>query len=386
MKNRLLLVSILVVGLLALVAGTAAAQDRCWGDVINYRACFVGGDLRITRIEANGQGYDLGVVPHSVFAYAAASYDSARYVGRLTAPRDGAYVDLYYSYKTPSGSTFQTFWEMSVYNAAGVHLATASFDQNTEADASVPPAFASAAPAPAGSAPAATTTVVGAAYSSDWEPAIVQPGSVNECLVRNTFTVRMRVAPTTIAPVLDRVPFDTAMPSDLRTTDGAWYRAFFVSEGGVGRLGWIDADYLSVSEACAEIGAVAPLAGEVSFTAAPAAAPAAASGGQTQTQEAAPVAFDPTWGGRLDLSIVEGGSVNQCLVRNTYTVRIRMAPSDSAPVLDTVPYNSSMPADLRTTDGAWMRANYLGSLGWIAIRYLDPSDACANLGAIRPIS
>ena len=222
-----------------------------------------------------------------------------------------------------------------------------------------------------------------------YEPNIIQGGTVNECLVRNTYAVRMRTAPSLSAPVLDRVPFDTSMPSDLRTVDDRWYRAFFVSEGGVGRLGWISADYLEPSEACADISAVATLdqVVPVAPAAAPAAPAAAASGSTTGDAqgEAPATAFNPTWGGRLDLTPVEGGSVSQCLVRNTYTVRIRLAPSNSAPVMDTVPYNSSMPADLRTTDGGWIRSNYLGSLGWISTQYLDASDACANLPGIAPI-
>jgi len=60
-------------------------------------------------------------------------------------------------------------------------------------------------------------------------------------------------------------------------------------------------------------------------------------------------------------------------------------PAESAPVLVSVPYQSSMPADLRTTDGGWIRANYLGSLGWISSDYLSLSEACAGLPGINPM-
>ncbi|MBN2469459.1 MAG: hypothetical protein JXN59_01950, partial [Anaerolineae bacterium] len=204
-------------------------------------------------------------------------------------------------------------------------------------------------------------------------------------LVRSTYTVRMRQAPSTGAAVLDRVPYDTSMPADLVTTDGQWVRAFFVGEGGTPHLGWIFARYLDLSEACEGLAAAAPLGSAASAPAA--AAPAAADADDEEAPASALQGedFDPTFGGQLDLTIVESGSVNTCLVRTTYTVRMRAMPSMSSPELDNVPYQSSMPADLVTTDGEWVRANYLGSLGWINSRYLSLSEACEGLGGIVPM-
>ena len=389
MKKRLVAAVGLVVLLAAVMVGSAAAQGGCFDDVVNFQACYVNGGLRIVHIGPDGKGYEVGTLPDTLFRYAAAVYENNHYAGRITSPHDGSFVDLYYGYKLASGSGFMEYWDFTIYNAGGTPLTTAHFQIAADADASVAPALSGGGQtASAGAAPAAVQ-VVPAGPVGSYEPNIIRGGTVNECLVRNTYAVRMRTAPSLSAPVLDRVPYDTSMPSDLRTVDDRWYRAFFVSEGGVGRLGWISADYLEVSDACADISAVSPLDQVIPVAPAAApAAPAAASGGAAASSsqgEAPATAFDPTWGGRLDLTPVEGGSVNQCLVRNNYTVRIRLAPSNSAPVMDTVPYDSSMPADLRTTDGGWIRSNYLGSLGWISTQYLDASDACANLPGIAPI-
>jgi hypothetical protein len=387
MKKLVLAVFTLALLGVLLTTGAVLAQEPCFGDVTNYRACFVDDGLEITRIAEDGRGHQLGVVPTSVFEYAAASYDEARYVGRLTSPRDGSYVDLYFSYKVPQGQGFMTHWEMTLYNAAGVRLSGGSFEAGAAADASNPPRFIMPA-APDEDGETSTTTLAPAApVGIEYEPTIVTGGTVNECLVRNTYTVRMRTAPTTGSAVLDNVPYDTSMPSDVRTTDGEWYRAFFVAEGGVGRLGWIAADYLEVSEACEDIAQAAPVSGPVAPAAAPAASSAAADDEDSTDAGADEAAadFDPTWNGQLDLTIVEPGTVNQCLVRNTFTVRIRVAPTMTAPVLDSVPFDSSMPADLRTTDGEWIRSNYVGSLGWISTNYLEQSAACADLPAINPL-
>ncbi len=368
--------------MLTAFTGPANAQDgNCFGDVVYFRACFLEGHrLQVLRIE-NGRGIEVGIIPGEVYPYAAAYYDSAQLIYTISA--DGYAAELYFTGKTPAPANgYDTTWTLVFYGPAGP-LSRAEFTRRTAADPGISlpapqrvggrrTAGAAASPAPV------DVPVVGA-----FEPSIIRPGSVSSCLVRSMYTVRMRQAPSTGAAVLDRVPYGTSMPADMQTSDGQWVRAFFVGEGGVGRLGWVFASYLDLSDACANITVVAPLA--AAAVAAPVVAPAAATPAAPVEPPAAATPFDPTWGGQLDLSIVQPGSVQTCLVRTTYTVRMRAMPTESAPVLVSVPYQSSMPADLRTSDGGWIRANYLGSLGWISSQYLSLSEACAGLPAISPM-
>lgn len=381
MKTRyfmtLAILALLVTGL----AGTVSAQEgTCIAQGIYFQACFVeGNQLEVLRIEG-GKGERMGFIPGEVYPYAAANLTSPQLVYTLT-DNTGYSAALYFTGKQLAPvNGYDTTWTL-IYSGPAGELTRIDYAKRAAADPTVSLPFSPAA-APVSSAgdPApAAVPVVG-----EYEPSIVQGGTVDNCLVRSTYTVRMRTAPTTGSAVLDRVPYDTSMPADLITTDGQWVRSFFVAEGGVGRLGWVFARYLDLSDACEGLTTVMPLGSVV--TAAPAAAVPGADEADVEVADDAPTTpFDPTFGGQLDLTITQGGSVQTCLVRATYTVRMRAIPSDSGPVLETVPYRSSMPADLVTTDGEWVRANYLGALGWINNRYLSLSEACEGLGGIAPL-
>lgn len=363
---------------LAAFTGPANAQGgNCFGDVVYFRACFLEGHrLQVLRIE-NGRGIEVGIIPGEVYPYAAAYYDSAQLIYTISA--DGYAAELYFTGKMPAPANgYDTTWTLVFYGPAGP-LSRAEFTRRTAAD----PGISLPAPMPVGgrrtAGAAASPAPVDVPVVGAFEPSIIRPGSVSNCLVRSMYTVRMRQAPSTGAAVLDRVPYGTSMPADMQTSDGQWVRAFFVGEGGVGRLGWVFASYLDLSDACANITVVAPLAAALPV------APAVSTPAAPAEPLAVATPFDPTWGGQLDLTIVQPGSVQTCLVRTTYTVRMRAMPTESAPVLVSVPYQSSMPADLRTSDGGWVRANYLGSLGWISSQYLSLSEACAGLPAINPL-
>ena len=370
--------------MLLTLGGVASAQgpQRCFGDVVNFRACFDENDnLELLHIDSRGVGIRVGEVPQALFRYAAATYEAEQFVHRFVSPDDGSYVDLYFHGKRPApANQYDTFWTAVLYNADGVRLTAQEFQYRAIASAEVVPELA-AAPVPAGSGGAGTTVAPAApSAAGEYEPVIVTPGTVQECLVRATYTVRMRAAPTTQAAILDNVPYDTSMPADMRTVDGEWVRAFYVGEGGVGKLGWINARYLEQSEACEAVNQTAPYGGMAAAPPPPATT--------TTTQAAEPggeAAVEPEVSYDYDLTVVVPGSVAQCLVRTTYTVRMRAAPTTAAPMLDNVPYNTSMPADLRTADDNWIRANYLGTLGWVNARYLDLSEACAGLNAIAAI-
>jgi hypothetical protein len=396
MKKRLLLITALALMLTTVLVGTAAAQGGCFGDVVNYLACFVDNDdLEILRINSEGNGVLIGEIPVEIYGYAAANYEGNQFVNRLVSPEDGSYIELYFTGKQMvSANTYETTWSFVVYDANGTALSIGEYAREAAPTPGVMVPFASA-PAAAPAAPAAssdsatttTTTTTGsmdAPYSGAYEPVIVQAGTVENCLVRNTYTVRMREAPTTQAPILDKVPYDTSMPADLITSDGLWVRAFFVGEGGEGRLGWISERYLALSEACEGLSVAAPVGGAVTVSV-PAAPAAPAADDDDDTADAPTQSYDPTFNGVIDLTVVEPGDVENCLVRTTYTVRMRAAPSTNAPMLDNIPYRTSMPADLRTVDGEWVRANYLGALGWIDSTYLSQSEACEGLNGISPI-
>ncbi len=382
MKKFWLLILMTLVLLLA--AATVTAQEgTCIARGVYYQACYVADNrLEVLRIEG-GQGVRMGFVPGEIYPYAAANLNSPQLLYTVD-DGSGFSLEVYFTGKQLAPvNGYDTTWTL-VYYGPGGRLASTEYTKRAAADPTVSLPFAPAATrtrtaAPAASAPAAVPVV------TDYEPTIVQGGTVENCRVRATYTVRMRQAPTTGSAMLDYVPFGTTMPADMITTDGQWVRAFFVGDGGTPHLGWVFARYLDLSDACEEITTVAPLGGAVSAPAA--VVPAADDDGDTTA--AAPAAqgedFDPTFGGQLDLSIVEPGSVGTCLVRSTYTVRMRAMPSMSAPQLDNVPYQSSMPADLVTSDGEWVRANYLGALGWISSRYLSLSEACEGLAAIAPM-
>ncbi len=390
MKRRLFVVLIVALTLTALTGAASAQQaGSCFGDPSRVWICYLSGlALDVTRVDSNGVGVHIGTFPGEVFPYAAANLDSPTYMTRITGG-DGSAADLYFTGKIPLGDGgYNTTWSIVVFAPGGGHWASQDFSRRASPAAVTLPFTPSAAPASgrtggaaAAPAPYTGTTVT---YSGEYEPAIVQQGSVAECLVRNTFTVRMREAPSTTAPIVGLVPYNTSMPADMKTADGGWVRSFFVGEGGVGHLGWVSASYLNLSDACAGLTLVAPIAGQVA-SAAPAPAAPAPARPAGQAPEATPTAFDPTFGGQIDLSIVVPGTVNNCLVRTTFTVRMRAAPSTSAPVVENVPYRTSMPADLRTTDDGWIRANYLGTLGWVDSSFLALSDACAGLAAISPM-
>ncbi|GEM_PF-2840215 len=394
MRKHLLVAAALVfaaVLALGLTTGVSHAQDRCFGDVVNYLACFQSGDLRIWHIDGTGQGHEVGVLPAGLFRYAAAAYEAPQLVTRLVSPEDGSAVDVYFTGKLQlNPDLYETTWSLVIYDANGTALATAEFAENASPSMDAVPSFASV-PAGGGAGESGSTSapapILAAPYSGEFEPVIVEPGTVQECLVRTTYSVRMREAPTTASPILDTVPYNTSMPSDLHTVDGQWARAFYVGEGGVGHLGWIYTRYLDLSEACENTAGVLPLGGGAAATAAAAPTTATATVPEAESGEeaAAPEITYP-----FDLTIVEPGTVQQCLVRNTYTVRMRAAPTTDAPVLGNVPYNTAMPSDLRTTDNGWYRAFFVGEggvghLGWIDADFLAPSEACAGLSAINPI-
>jgi hypothetical protein len=376
--------AILVVGavLVAMTATLAQAQEgTCIARGIYYQACYLAeDDLEVLRIEG-GKGVSMGIIPGEVYPYAAANLTAPQLLFSLS-DAAGYSLELYFTGKQLAPvNGYDTTWTIVFYGPAGP-LTRTEYVKRAAADPSVVLPFAPAArpSVRAADAPApAAAPVVGT-----YEPSIVQGGSVANCLVRANHTVRMRTAPSTGAAVLDRVPFETAMPADMITADGGWVRAFFVGEGGVGHLGWVAASYLDLSEACAGLTTAQPLSGGVAAAVPAPAVQVPAAAAAQPTAEA--TSFDPTFGGQLDLTIVQGGSVGTCLVRTTFTVRMRAMPSDSAPVMESVPFQSSMPADLTTSDGAWVRANYLGSLGWINSRYLSLSEACAGLGAINPLN
>ncbi len=383
MNNRAL--AILFVALLASVwSGPAIAQEsNCFTDVVNYLACYEENyDLRIWRIDSDGEGVELGVISGNIYPYAAAVYSQPQLVTRVVGP-SGYYVEMHFTGKQLADvNGYDTTWTMIMFDPAGNALSLREFTRRTHADASVGGGFAVAA---TGTSSAATTVITGPVvpFVGEYEPSIIQQGTVAECLVTSTYTVRMRSAPTTGAAVLDRVPYSSAMPADMITADGQWARAFFVGEGGTPNLGWIFTRYLDLSEACEGLTTVAPLTGTGVMVAAPAVPEVAADEEQVAADESMPV--DPTYGGVIDLAVVSPGSVDNCLVRTNYTVRMRMAPLATAPVLDNIPYRSAMPADLVTTDGAWVRAFYLGKLGWIASEYLSLSEACDGLNGIAPV-
>lgn len=392
MKKRIstLLVAALLIVLLGAV-GVASADD-CTGDFATFQVCFdaEAGYFNVIYLKSDLQGQMAGEFPMDVFPYAASFLEENTFM--TTSVGDGLYSELYFTGKSqrPQGDWYTT-WTAVIFDANGNPLVYGEFYRSgvvAEPDATLPFALGSAMPsavAPAAAAGTGGTAVVTAnvpttPYTEGWEPTIVMPGTVQECLVRSTYTVRLRQAPTTAAPILDSVPFGTSMPADLRTADDEWVRAYYVGEGGLGQLGWVSADYVDQSDACGDIALAAPIgAGEVVTvtSAVPAADPAA----EEEASEEQPAAMVEG----LDLTVVVPGTVPECLVRSNYTVRLRLAPSSSAPIADNVPYRTSMPADLLTTDDQWIRANYLGLMGWVNTGYLTLSDACVDLNKIAPM-
>lgn len=378
---------------LVLSAGMISAQGDCVGDTVNVLACFVrGGDFEITHIDGSGTGRLIGVIPSGFFPYAAATFEQAPQLGvRLVSPEDGSVGELYFSGKSPiaGSSSVQMFWTLVVYADNGVRLTAVDFQRPTEPNAAstfeLPGSASAPAPVAGGGSPSSgggsttptTTTVSAVPYSGQYTPVVVTPGTVENCLTRTTYTVRMREAPTTAAPILDNVPFDTSMPADFITADGQWLRTFYVGEGGVGRLGWIYSRYLFQSEACDGLARTAPI-GEGTVTVTTGGASSDTSTGMDDEAMGSPT---------VNLTVVQPGTVESCLVRTTYTVRGRTAPTTTAPIVENVPYNTSMPADFRTVDNEWVRSYYVaqGGVGvhvWIKARYLSLSDACANINAI----
>ncbi|MBN1963621.1 MAG: SH3 domain-containing protein [Anaerolineae bacterium] len=408
MKTRLLTALapalILALAVMAMVSGPVSAQgDNCFGDVVSFQACFdTDRNMTVTYIAPDAQGYYMGVVPGSVFRYAAANMAGNSYVGSLLEEETGAYMDLYFVDKMQINETeWATMWTMLIYNADGEEVSRYDFTENAIADPAAPPPSLegnqpSAPPAGGGEVAAGEgeegggeMVVGGVGYSGgEFEPIVVQPGTVEECMVRSTYTVRLRNAPTTAGGILDSVPFGTSMPSDMVTVDGEWSRVYYVGEGGTGQLGWVFNRYLEMSEACADIDQVAPI-GEGEMIVIPTGNVAAAGEGEGEMGDGGD-GFDPTFGGVIDLTIVQPGTVAQCIVRTRYTVRMRFAPTTDAPMMVNVPYRSSMPSDLVTSDGEWMRTYFVGEggtgyLGWVYTRYLELSEACADLSAIAPV-
>ncbi|MFC1960037.1 SH3 domain-containing protein [Chloroflexota bacterium] len=400
MKKRIsaTLVVALLVALLSMV-GMAAAED-CTGDLATFQACFHGDTFTVMLLKSDLQGQMAGEFTTAMFPYAAANFAESENVYMTSATGDELYTDLYYTGKIhQADGSWVTTWTAVIHDANGTPLVYGAFERkNVYADASATlPFVPGSRPVPGagevevvetmeiGGEPAAVVAagVQTVPYGEDWEPTIVVAGTVQECLVRSNYTVRLRQAPTTAAPILDSVPFDSSMPSDMRTVDDEWVRVYYVGEGGVGQLGWVSADYVDQSEACRNIALAAPIgSGETVVVT-----------GVVTTQDVVAVVErdnpevleDPTLGGLVDLTVVEPGTVPECLVRSNYTVRLRLAPSKSAPIADNVPYRTSMPSDLMTTDSKWVRANYLGVLGWVDTGYLTLSDACADLNKIAPV-
>lgn len=87
----------------------------------------------------------------------------------------------------------------------------------------------------------------------------------------------------------------------------------------------------------------------------------------------------------LDLTIVAPGTEQTCLARSIYTVRLREEPSTTSGIVDRLPFGTQVRADLRTVDDQWLRVNYLGQLAWVNARYLELTEACAELNAIAAI-
>lgn len=393
-------VLVLVLALMAVLAGPVGAQgDNCFGDVVTFQACFDDTrNMTVIYIDTDATGYEMGIVPGTVFQYAAANMGANTYVGSLIEEETGGYMDLYYVDKTQVNETeYATMWTMLFYDADGTERARYDFTENAVADPAAPPPSLEgsqpASPPPAGGEATMTedgeaVVVGGVGYEGgEFEPIVFAAGTVEECMVRSTYTVRLRSAPTTASAILDNVPFGTSMPSDMVTVDEEWSRVFYVGEGGEGQLGWIFNRYLELSEACGEIDRVLPV-GEGEFTVMP--GEGAIDDEAQQDMGDGGEDFDPTFDGLIDLTIVEPGTVEQCMVRTRYTVRMRVAPTTTAPMQVNVPYRSSMPSDLVTTDGEWMRTYFVGEggvgyLGWIYTRYLELSEACADLSAIAPV-
>lgn len=285
MRTSIILVVVLLTGLLSL-AGVAAADD-CKGDNANFAACHFGDYFTVTYLQNGQNGQVAGHFTTEVFGYAAAHLTERTYMTR--SETDSYYTDLYFTGKHHRSEKngrpvddWYTTWHVMIYDKATNELLAAGdfyragvvaefdavlpFVPGGEPGAGQPTATTvNTAPDPAASsddeaaAPETTANVQVTPYTAGWTPTIVALGSVPECLVRATYTVRLREAPTTTAPIMDVVPFRTSMPADMRTADDAWMRAYFVGESGGGKLGWISTDYLDQSESCDDIAQAAPV-------------------------------------------------------------------------------------------------------------------------------
>lgn len=122
---------------------------------------------------------------------------------------------------------------------------------NAPADAGVSTGAEEAAPAaPATPEPAALPS---AGESSAGVDLSITAGEEETCLVRTKYIVRLRAEPNTQSAILDRVPWQTPMQSDLRLADGTWMRVDYF-----GVIGWINTRFLEQSAACDRLAIYTP--------------------------------------------------------------------------------------------------------------------------------
>lgn len=78
------------------------------------------------------------------------------------------------------------------------------------------------------------------------------------------------------------------------------------------------------------------------------------------------------------------GTPRPCSVVVNRNLNLRSAPSTSAALLQTVPFNTVLPVLARTSDGQWWQATYQGQTGWVSAQFVtaDPSCARAPIGGV----
>lgn len=141
----------------------------------------------------------------------------------------------------------------------------------------------------------------------------------------NVYGLNVRSGPSLDAQVLGQIGADDVFA--VTGDDSGWYGIIFE-----GQQGWVSGDYVGLSQQAAP----------------------ASSGGSTAA----------------------GGPVN---FTANYILNLRSGPSEDAPVLDQIPYLTTMAVIGRSADAQWVQVSFNGQTGWVAAWLGNLS---ADLGAV----
>ncbi len=87
--------------------------------------------------------------------------------------------------------------------------------------------------------------------------------------------------------------------------------------------------------------------------------------------------------GSSDSETTQSASTEIISVNTRFNANLRAEPQVDAEILNTIPFNTVIEANARSSDGNWLRVSYLDEQGWVLIALVSPSGQIDQLGTLE---